>query len=285
MGRQKREKQAHRSGLVVGRISITRRGYGFVDAPEGNIYVSERDTAGAMHGDTVAVRPQARRGKEGRRGIGRSRSSSARRRRSWAASSATAPSASSSPPTAASRTEVIVGAREAAEARSGDIVVTRHHRLSHAASSRAGVRRGGSRQGGRSGHRARDHHPGARPCHGVPRERAGRGGEDRAGHRSRGAGRPRGPARGVHVHDRPRRCPRLRRRDLDRARGRQDPARRSHRRRESLRAVGERDRRGGAATYDERVPRRPRAADASRGALERHLLAQARTRTASHSRW
>ncbi len=73
MGRQKREKQAHRSGLIVGRISLTRRGYGFVDAPEGDIYVSPRDTAGAMHGDTVAVRPQARRGKEGRRGSGRAR--------------------------------------------------------------------------------------------------------------------------------------------------------------------------------------------------------------------
>jgi ribonuclease R len=68
MGRQKREKQAHRGGLIVGRISLTRRGYGFVDAPEGDIYVSAHDTAGAMHGDTVAVRPQARRGKEGRRG-------------------------------------------------------------------------------------------------------------------------------------------------------------------------------------------------------------------------
>jgi ribonuclease R len=43
-------------GLVVGRIAMTRHGYGFVSFPGGDIYVAGRDTAGAMHGDTVAAR-------------------------------------------------------------------------------------------------------------------------------------------------------------------------------------------------------------------------------------
>jgi ribonuclease R len=43
-------------GLIVGRISITKRGYGFVDFPGGDVYVGARDTAGSMHGDIVAAR-------------------------------------------------------------------------------------------------------------------------------------------------------------------------------------------------------------------------------------
>jgi len=124
MGRQKREKQAHRSGLIVGRISLTRRGYGFVDAPEGDIYVSQRDMAGAMHGDTVAVRPQARRGKEGRRGsvvriIERKTATVVGRYERHGAVGLVIPT------DPRIRTDVIVGAREAGEARTGDIVVTR----------------------------------------------------------------------------------------------------------------------------------------------------------------
>ncbi len=68
MSREKRTKKAHRAGFVVGPILMTRRGYGFVEAPEGDIYVSRRDTAGAMHRDVVAVRPYAQRGGEGRSG-------------------------------------------------------------------------------------------------------------------------------------------------------------------------------------------------------------------------
>jgi ribonuclease R len=48
---------------------MTRRGYGFVESPEGDYFVAARDTAGAMHGDTVALRPEARRGREGRAGV------------------------------------------------------------------------------------------------------------------------------------------------------------------------------------------------------------------------
>jgi ribonuclease R len=53
---------------VVGRLSMTRSGYGFVESPgQPSVYVKVRDTAGALHGDTVAVRLHARRG--GRAGL------------------------------------------------------------------------------------------------------------------------------------------------------------------------------------------------------------------------
>ena len=53
-------------------------------------------------------------------------------------------------------------------------------------------------------------------------------------------------------------------------------ARRAHRRCEPLRAVGLVDRQRGAAARHERLPGRSRAADAARGALQRHLLAEPR---------
>jgi ribonuclease R len=53
--------------LVLGRISMNRRGFGFVASPLGDIYVGKRETAGAMHGDTVAVRLEQGR-REGRAG-------------------------------------------------------------------------------------------------------------------------------------------------------------------------------------------------------------------------
>lgn len=68
MARQ-RTTQGRRGGFIVGRLSMTRRGYGFVAAPEGDYYVSSHDIAGAMHGDTVALRPETRRGREGRSGV------------------------------------------------------------------------------------------------------------------------------------------------------------------------------------------------------------------------
>lgn len=67
MARPKREKKARRSGLLVGRITMNRKGYGFVEAPEGDIYVPVREVHGAMHGDTVGVRVNAG-GKQGRSG-------------------------------------------------------------------------------------------------------------------------------------------------------------------------------------------------------------------------
>ena len=54
--------------LVVGRLGMNRRGFGFVSSPLGDIYVGKRETGGAMHGDTVAVRLEQRRTHEGRAG-------------------------------------------------------------------------------------------------------------------------------------------------------------------------------------------------------------------------
>ncbi|HET6352080.1 MAG TPA: ribonuclease R [Coriobacteriia bacterium] len=68
MGNNKRGVRAKQSGFHVGRISMTRHGYGFVDAAEGDFYISARDTNGAMHGDIVAVKPDAKRTKQGRSG-------------------------------------------------------------------------------------------------------------------------------------------------------------------------------------------------------------------------
>lgn len=54
--------------LVAGRLSMNRRGFGFVATPLGDIYVAKRETGGAMHGDTVAVRLEPRKTREGRAG-------------------------------------------------------------------------------------------------------------------------------------------------------------------------------------------------------------------------
>lgn len=54
--------------LVVGRLAMNRRGFGFVSSPAGDIYVSKRDTGGAMHGDLVAVRLEPRKTHLGRAG-------------------------------------------------------------------------------------------------------------------------------------------------------------------------------------------------------------------------
>lgn len=69
MGKPRKTTHAKGRGQIVGRISMTRRGYGFVHAPDGDFYVAGRDTAGAMHGDTVALRPEASKGRMGRKGV------------------------------------------------------------------------------------------------------------------------------------------------------------------------------------------------------------------------
>ncbi|MDZ4063728.1 MAG: RNB domain-containing ribonuclease, partial [Coriobacteriia bacterium] len=70
MGRRdKHLKKARQSGLVVGRITMNRKGYGFVEAPEGDVYVASRDVRGAMHRDIVSVRTQAGHGRMGRSGV------------------------------------------------------------------------------------------------------------------------------------------------------------------------------------------------------------------------
>ena len=48
---------------------MTRHGYGFVEASEGDYFIPARDTAGAMHGDIVAVRPDTHKGRQGRAGV------------------------------------------------------------------------------------------------------------------------------------------------------------------------------------------------------------------------
>ena len=69
MAKSKRPANAGRKGgFVVGRFTSTRAGYGFVAAPEGDYFVAARDTGGAMHGDTVSLRPDTKRSREGRSG-------------------------------------------------------------------------------------------------------------------------------------------------------------------------------------------------------------------------
>ncbi len=47
--------------LIVGTFEANRGGYGFVEGPSGDFYVPRRRVHGAMHGDTVAVRPLRKR--------------------------------------------------------------------------------------------------------------------------------------------------------------------------------------------------------------------------------
>ena len=54
---------------VAGRLSMNRRGFGFVATPLGDIYIPKRETGTAMHGDTVAVRLDSRKTREGRAGV------------------------------------------------------------------------------------------------------------------------------------------------------------------------------------------------------------------------
>ncbi|MDI6900081.1 MAG: ribonuclease R [Anaerosomatales bacterium] len=55
-------------GLLVGRLAVNRRGFGFVGTQAGDIYIRKRDIGGAMHGDTVAVRLETKRHRLGRAG-------------------------------------------------------------------------------------------------------------------------------------------------------------------------------------------------------------------------
>lgn len=54
--------------LLVGRLSMNRRGFAFVASPAGDVYVGKGDTGGAMHGDTVGVRLEQSR-RQGRSGV------------------------------------------------------------------------------------------------------------------------------------------------------------------------------------------------------------------------
>lgn len=54
--------------LAVGRLAMNRRGFAFVSTEVGDVYVGRRDTGGAMHGDTVAVRLEQKKHRMGRSG-------------------------------------------------------------------------------------------------------------------------------------------------------------------------------------------------------------------------
>jgi ribonuclease R len=68
LGGKRRGAKGRSSGQIIGRLSMTRHGYGFVEASEGDFFIPAKDVGGAMHGDLVAVRPEAHRGRQGRAG-------------------------------------------------------------------------------------------------------------------------------------------------------------------------------------------------------------------------
>jgi len=67
--KDKRTRKAREAGLLIGRISMNRKGYGFVEAPEGDVYIAAKDTRGAMHNDIVGARVYKRSGRPGRAGV------------------------------------------------------------------------------------------------------------------------------------------------------------------------------------------------------------------------
>ncbi len=124
MARRKRVEKARKGGSVVGRITINRRGYGFVEAEEGDIYVAGKDTAGAMHGDVVGVRVSSSRSRRGLSGvvqrvIERANTTVVGRFEHHGQVGIVVPS------DPRIRTEVFVSARDASGAKAGDVVVAR----------------------------------------------------------------------------------------------------------------------------------------------------------------
>ncbi len=58
MAKPKRTAKAQRGGFVVGRITMTRRGYGFVSAPEGDYFIAgtrHRRRDARRHGQQSAL--------------------------------------------------------------------------------------------------------------------------------------------------------------------------------------------------------------------------------------
>ncbi|MBE0416567.1 MAG: ribonuclease R [Coriobacteriia bacterium] len=124
MARNKRVEKARKGGLIVGRITINRRGYGFVEAEEGDIYVASRDTAGAMHRDIVGVRVSTTRSHRGRSGvvvkvIERANDTVVGRYERHGKVGIVVPT------DPRIRTEVFVSSRDPVDARDGDVVVAR----------------------------------------------------------------------------------------------------------------------------------------------------------------
>ncbi len=175
-----------------GRLSMTRHGYGFVEASEGDFFIPAKDIGGAMHGDIVAVRPETHRGRQGRAGaiakvieranttlVGRFDRHGDHRHR-----------LARRPPHPARRLRRSQRDRRGRERRRRRRPADR---LSVADALGAGLRRGDRRPRGRSRHPDRDHHPRARPAHRVPRlgRRGGRGHPARRGGGARFRARPR----------------------------------------------------------------------------------------------
>jgi len=122
--RDKRARKAREAGLLIGRISMNRKGYGFVEAPEGDVYVSAKDTRGAMHNDIVGARVYKRGGRPGRAGVvekivERANETVVGRFERHGAVGVVVPS------DARIRHDIFVAARDAGGASSGDIVVVR----------------------------------------------------------------------------------------------------------------------------------------------------------------
>ena len=116
--------KARRGGFVVGRINVTRKGYGFVESAEGDYYISERDMLGAMHRDLVAVRPDTKRHGQGRSGtivriVERANTEIVGRFERHGAIGIVVPA------DPRMRTDVFVGPKDFAGAAAGDIVVAR----------------------------------------------------------------------------------------------------------------------------------------------------------------
>jgi len=68
VGGRRRGAKGRPHNQITGRLSMTRHGYGFVEAPDGDFFILAKDIGGAMHGDLVVVRPETHRGGQGRAG-------------------------------------------------------------------------------------------------------------------------------------------------------------------------------------------------------------------------
>ena len=164
MGRQKQAAKAKNSGLYVGRISMTRHGYGFVDSSEGDYYVAHATpTAPCIATGRDQTRHQtAGSGSKRRRRTHRR----AREHRVVGRFERNGAIGIVIPADRRLRTEVFIAQPGIGEAKTGDIVVARLTAFP-SRNRRTGRGRGGCRARGRAGHRDRDDHSRARACYRV----------------------------------------------------------------------------------------------------------------------
>ena len=124
MGGKRRGAKARPHSQITGRLSMTRHGYGFVEAANGDFFIPAKDIGGAMHGDLVAVRPETHHGRAGRAGaiakvLERANTTLVGRFDRHASIGVV------TPVDRRVRHDVFVGANGMGEAESGDIVVVR----------------------------------------------------------------------------------------------------------------------------------------------------------------